>query len=449
MFALRTATATVALLGLGAAVAAGPVQAAGFALKEQSSDAQGNAFAGATAGALDASYMFFNPAALAQLPGSQLSANLSYIAPQAEFKDGAASTGDGTPIAGTANADDIGDDALVPALYFSTPVADGLTFGVGLTAPFGLTTDNENGWVGRYHALDSSLLTININPALAFKATDWLSFGLGLQVQYIDTRLSNAIDFGSIGAAFGVPGAAPTAQDGEAILKADDWGYGITAGLLISPTEQTRIGVGYRSQIKHDAKGEADFQLDGAGVGAALSGATGAFTDTGIRADVTTPASLSLGAYHELSDQFALMAEVLWTDWSSFDELRIRFDNPAQGDNVTDEKWEDTIFLAAGATWRPLNALALKVGVAYDQSPVPDEFRTPRLPDADRYWVSGGLDFDAFTWLRLSASYSHIFMDDGDIELSAAGTDNAFRGNLSGTYENQIDIVTLSTTLRF
>jgi long-chain fatty acid transport protein len=444
-------TTSTSLLVLTSVAAALPsaAQAAGYALKEQSSDAQANAFAGATAAAQDVSYMFFNPAALSRVDGAEANATLSYIMPKAEFKDGAATTVLGTPIPGTANAGDIGEDALVPAAYVASALAPGLTFGLGVNVPFGLTTENEQGWIGRYHALDSTLETININPALSFEAGDWLAVGFGLQIQRVDTRLTNAIDFGTIGAAAGIPTAVPTQQDGQITLKADDWGVGFNLGALISPTASTRFGIAYRSEIDHEAKGDADFRLDDAGTGATLSAVTGAFVDTGVLAEVTTPATLSLGAYHELTPQFALMAELAWTEWSEFDELRIQFDNPAQADNVTEENWEDTFFVALGATWRPLPNLALRGGVAYDESPVPDEFRTPRLPDADRYWLSGGVNFDPVPWLGLSASYTHIIMDDGDLDLTVAGTDNTFRGNLSGTYENEIDIVTVGATLRF
>ena len=442
------------MTGLAVLLASQQVLGAGFAIREQSATAQTSAFAGATAAAKDISYMFFNPAALALQKGNQAHASLSYILPEAKFKDGEATTSaalGGVPIAGGDNAGDIGEDALVPALYGSTEIADGLTVGVGVTAPFGLTTENDEGWIGRYHALDSELMTININPAIAFRSSDTFAFGAGVQIQYVDTTLTNAVDIGSIGAASGIDGAIPTAQDGDVELEADDWGIGYTLGALFTPSPSTRFGLGFRSEIDHRAEGTADFTNDDAGIGTQLN-AGGLLIDSDISAEVTTPMTISAGAYHEYESGLALMAEVAWTNWSAFDELRIEFDNPAQGDNVTTEDWNNSFFVALGASYELTPQIRINGGIAYDETPIPDETRTPRVPGSDRYWLALGGEYDVTSGISLNASYTHIFMDDGDIELEA-GVDpqgeNFFRGDLSGRYENQIDIFTIGGTIRF
>ena len=440
------ACAAIALLAT-----ADQAAAAGFAIREQSATAQTSAFAGATSAAKDPSYMFFNPAALALQEGNQAHVSLSYILPESKFKDGEASiAGGAVAIGGTDNSGDIGEDALVPAFYVSSEIVDRLTLGLGVTFPFGLTTENEDGWIGRYHALDSELTTVNINPAVGIRASDAFAFGFGIQVQYVDTELTNAIDFGTIGAGQGVPGSVPTAQDGDVVLEADDWGIGYNIGALFTPSDATRFGVAFRSEIDHRAEGSADFTTDDAGIGDTLRGAANLFLDTGASAEVTTPATISAGAYHEYESGLALMAEVAWTDWSVFEELRVEFDNPAQPDNVTTEDWGDSFFVALGARYQLTPAFALSGGVAYDESPIPDETRTPRVPGSDRYWVAVGGEYELTGSISLNASYTHIFMEDGDIELVTDGTDeNAARGNLSGRYENQIDIITIGGTIRF
>lgn len=292
-------------------------------------------------------------------------------------------------------------------------------------------------------------MPININPAVGMEVTEQFAFGMGLQFQYVDTRLTNAVDIGTIGAAFGVPGAAPTTLDGAVELEADDWGVGYNIGAIFSPSEKTRIGIAYRSEIDHRATGKAEFTNDDAGVGAALN-AGELLLDTDIAAEVTTPATLSLGAYHEFDNGLALMADVAWTEWSEFDELRIEFKNSAQPDNVTSEDWDDSFFVALGASYRLTPDFMLNGGIAHDESPIPDDTRTPRIPGADRYWVSLGGEYELTSNISLNASYTHIFVDDGDINLVTDGTDeNTFRGNLSGRYENQIDIITLGGTIRF
>ncbi|NIR29477.1 MAG: transporter [Gammaproteobacteria bacterium] len=429
--------------------------ASGFAIREQSSSALGNAFAGQSAAAQDISYSFFNPATLALHDRRQALVSLSYIIPQSDPKDDvSASTANFPPsfTIGGGKGKDIGENALVPAVYAMVPIGERLRAGISTNAPFGLSTDNTNDWAGRYHAIDSELITVNINPMLAGRVNDWLYVGGGLQIQYARARLTNAIDFGTIGAGAGVPFAVPTTQDGKVKLKADDWGVGGTLGVIVEPREGTRFGVGWRSQIDHTLDGDANFTEDAAGVAVALQGATGAFVDTDIKADLTTPERIGVGAYHELTGELAVVGEFEWTNWSRFDELRIEFDNRAQPDSVTDESWDDTLFFAGGFIYRPrrLEGFTFRIGGAYDQTPVPDaERRTPRLPDADRYWLAVGATYEPSAQVKVDFGYTHIFMDDGRIRQKASGEGNTFRGNLNVEYENQVDIVALQARIAF
>jgi long-chain fatty acid transport protein len=445
--AAAATTTCVTLIGLSGT--AGTALAAGYAIREQSAVALGNAFAGATSAAEDVSHMFFNPAALGRLDGYAADLSLSYVRPEAEVDDAVGRTAAGTPIGGTTSNDDAAENGLIPALYGMVPLGDRVRAGLGITAPFGLTTSYPDGWVGRYHAVDSELRTININPALAVRATDWLSLGAGFQAQYADGELTNAVDFGTIGAGFGVPGAIPGGRDGFARLDGDDWGYGYTLGALLEPVRGTRLGVAYRSEVEHTLRGDVDFSADAAGVAGALRGATGAFRDSGASLEVTTPATLSFGVHQELGRRFAVMAEAQWTEWSEFEELRVEFDNPAQPDSVTEQAWDDSWFFALGATWRPLDALTLRAGVAYDQTPVRNRFRTPRIPDGDRHWLAFGLSWEPRPGIALDLGYTHVWVDDTRVDLAASDEGSAFRGDLRADYENQIDIVAAGLRLRF
>ena len=435
---------------------AGDAWASGFALKEQSATAQGNAFAGATAGAEDASYLFFNPAAMTRVQGSQTATVATAIRPVARFDAKDASTAAGTPIQGGNGGGNGAESAVVPALYAvvdlseSVRFIDGLRIGLGINAPFGLETDYKNGWIGRYHALQSKLKTVNVNPAVAFKVLERLSVGVGLQAQYATAELSNAIDFGSIAA--GIPAlqpvAQPTQQDGRGRVEGDDWAFGFTAGLLYEPWQGTRFGVGYRSALKHTLKGDARFRLDPT-VGPAIAAGSGAFAPTGTRAKLNLPEMVSFGAHHDIDDQWSVMGEAAWTRWSRFDELRIRFGNPAQPDSVTDEEWHDTWFFAAGATYRPSKAWAIRLGTAYDQSPVPNSKRTPRIPDNDRVWLSVGGTYQPAANVAVTLGYTHIFMMDSSIKLSSNDPGNRTRGNLSGDYDSHIDLFGVQLQIAF
>lgn len=434
---------------------AATAEAAGFALKEQSATGLGNAFAGQSAGTDDIGAMFFNPATMTRLDGSHVSAALSVIAPQVKVRDGSGSTVTGSPISGGNGGSDVAEDVMLPAVYAlwdldrTFDVGYKLRLGLGLNVPFGLETDYNDGWVGRYHALHSKLTTLNVNPAIAFEPVDGLSLGAGLQLQYADARLTNAIDFGTIGALSGVPFAVPAAQDGRARVTGDDWSYGFTLGAMAEPWTGTRFGVGYRSKVKHTLRGRASFRLDDAGVGAALAGATGAFTNTDARADLTTPESVNFGIDQVIDKHWSVNGEAQWTRWSQFKDLTVDFANPAQPDSVTNEDWNDSWFLALGVTYRPNESWALRAGYAYDQSPVPNRTRTPRIPDNDRHWLALGASYRPLPNLLLAAGYTHIFVRDASIELSADDPGETFRGNLSGNTEASIDIVSVQAQWRF
>ena len=459
------AAAVVALITGLATLAAAPVTlAAGFALKEQSATAQGNAFAGATAGADDISYMFFNPAGLTRHEGMQAATSLSLIIPKATFDLESASTTPGTPISGDDGGGDIGKDAVVPSLYLTWATPYDLHLGLGVNAPFGLKTHYEDDWAGRYHALDSRATTVNVNPAAAYAVTDRLSVGVGAQIQYIDVKLSNAVDFGTI-AALGAassptlaavlagagitPSPGNVQQDGRVVLRGHDVGFGFNFGMLYELSKATRFGIAYRSRIEHTLEDD-DVDFDLGNVGGVLNAATGQFADGGVKADFEAPESISFGLHHDLNPRWSVMAEAAWTRWSSFDALIVEFDNPADDPSFTDESWKDSWFLSLGATYRPTGALTLRGGIAFDEGTVKDaERRTPRIPEADRYWVSIGAGYQVKDWLSLNAAYTHLFLPEVSTNLRASDEGNLARGNLSGSYDSDVDIVSVSAVVRF
>ena len=439
----RRRRSAVALLVLSVTAAGEQALASGYALREQSATALGNAMAGATAGAEDLSYMFFNPAALTRLSGNQLLGATHVIVPHLEMKDVSASTG-GISIGGGNGGSNAGEDGVVPVFYGmwdtqqSLQLDKNIKMGLGVNVPFGVRTDYDDGWAGRYHALHSKVLAVNVNPAVAWEVFDGLSVGAGLQAQYFDARLTNAIDFGSIGQALG---GVPTQQDGTAKATGDGWGYGFNLGVLYEPWQGTRFGAAYRSAIHHTLKGNGNFQLDAAGTGQRLVVATGGlFQDTPIKANLTTPETVAFGAYHDLSPEWAVMGEAAWTRWSRFRNLTIKFNNPAQPNNVTEEDWRDTWFFALGLTWRPDERWTLRGGAAFDQDPNRNRTRTPRLPTDDRYWLSLGVGYRPFDNLTFDFGYTHVFIKNTSIDLTADQPGNQVRGNLSGKAEGSADV---------
>ncbi|HEX5515091.1 MAG TPA: porin [Gammaproteobacteria bacterium] len=432
----------------GGLLATGAATAAGFKVNEQSAEVVGNAMAGDAARSESASDLFFNPAASGFMNRPQISVVGSGIFPHFHFQDGRATTAAGTPVPGI-NSTDGKVDSFVPALYGVLPLDLNLSAGLAITSPWGLSTNYRSDWIGRYYALNSKLRTVNITPSLAWRPLPNLSLGLGFQAQYAKADLSNAIDFGTLGAAARLPGALPGRQDGKARVKGQDWGYGFTAGIQYHFSSATEIGLTYRSRIKHKLDGTARFELDSAGVGATLQGATGAFRKSDANAELITPETISLAIQQRIGSAWTVMASATHTRWSRFDELRVRFDNPAQPDNVSVEDWNNATMYSLGVSYSPSPVWTWRAGIAFDESPVPTKTRTPRVPDSDRYWLALGASYQPTPQFALHAAYVHIWVEDADIRLLASDPGNAARGSLFGHYESRADVVALQADWRF
>lgn len=412
--------------------------AAGFQLKEQAASFQGLSFAGATAKASDASTIFFNPAGMTRLKGQQVYGNISFIKPSSELSvsNATAATGGGAnfPTSNDDDGGDIGKINMVPAAYGMTTFDNGMKFGISVNTPFGLSTEYNDGWVGRYYALKSDLQTINVSPNIAFKYNDKLSLGMGAEIQYIKAELTSSINVDS----FLGGGAA----DGYTAMKGDDLAFGFRLGALYEFNEQTRLGFSYKSRIRHTLEGDIKFEDVGALAGNAN------FQDASIVANIQTPDVLSVGFYHEVNDKWNVLADASWTNWSVFKNLLIK--NSADGlvRQDVEENWKDSYFASLGAEYHPCNCTdkTFQFGIAYDTTPIEDEYRTFRIPGSDRLWISTGYLYNWGKDKSLSIGYSHIFIDDAKV---TEATNTANNGDISGTYDSSVDILALNLQMTF
>ncbi len=433
----------LAVLALSAYAA--NASASGFALLEQNSDGLGSAYAGGAASAESASTVYYNPAGLTQLNGDQWAASLQWVRPSLPFSD-RNSTSAGKPLSG-GDGGNAGAQALLPSFFLSHALNDRTTFGLGVSVPFGLETDYENGWKGRYYALNTRLQTLNFNPALAYKIDEAWSIGGGVDLQYAKAELSSAVDFGLICVGLLGPGAcAPSATlpqqaDGVSKVTGDSWAWGYNLGVLYSPTRATRFGMAYRSHINHPLEGDARITKPAA-LPAPLA-ASPLFADTGAKASLHLPDTLSLSVLHQASERLALMADFTWTGWSRLDELRIRFANGSP-DNVTVEHWHDTQRISLGALYRYNDTWSYRAGIASDQCPVPDPYRTANIPDGDRVWLTVGTQYRVSKRSRWDVGYAYVFVQDTRINLASP-----LKGNLIGSYQSHFDVLSAQYSQAF
>jgi long-chain fatty acid transport protein len=434
--------------------------ASGFAIIEQGVSGLGNAYAGGAASALDATTIFFNPAGLTSIENRQFIVAGHVIATQANFSNNNSTDLLGNTVALGNSGGNAGGESLVPNVYYSMPVNEDITFGIGINAPFGLKTEYDSGWIGRYHALKSDLKTVNINPSIGWKASDRLSLGFGVNAQYIKATLTRALDTGSacIGTliANGTPaatavttcsttfGLSPQQNDGLAEIKGDDWSFGYNLGALYQVADTTRVGFAYRSKIKQELEGSADFTIPTGFSNFLTFVGSSSFVDTGAQAQVDLPETYSLSIYHDVNDKVSVMADATYTRWNRFKELRVTYDS-GQADSVTPEQWENVWRFSVGSSYRIENNLILRAGVAFDQEPIAsDSLRTARIPGNDRTWFTVGAQFATSENMNLDIGYAHLRIADTGIN----NTDST-AGTLTGSYNNGVDIFSAQLTYNF
>lgn len=400
-------------------VMAGGASASGFALIEQSGSGLGNAFAGGAASAEDASTIFYNPAGMSRLSGTQVTVAGSAIKPSAQFSNTASGNATlGARPLGTATGD-AGSWAVVPNAYVSMELNSKTHIGLGINAPFGLQTEYQPGWIGRFQALKSSVETLNLNPSVSYQATDSLTLGGGLSYQKIRAGLTSAQNFG--------------AGEGLSKMTGSDEAWGANLGALLDMGGGGRIGVAYRSSIHYKLSGTL-----------VVTSPTGALAlNRPVTADMKMPDTLSFSYFRALGNQWDVMADLTRTGWSKFNELRIVDAGTGATRSVTPENWRDTWRVSTGANYHYNEAWTARVGLAYDQSPVTDAFRTARIPDADRTWLSLGGQYKPDKGSAIDFGYAHLFVNNATISNStgAGGTASIPTvGNLIGTYANSVDI---------
>jgi long-chain fatty acid transport protein len=426
---------TVALSGTSDA------HADGWKVQLQGVKALGLAYAGRSIHVNDASTVWFNPAGMTRLKERwTFTSAVPLITYRLDYTDAGSTSALGQTLAGSATVDG-GRTSPVPHVYVVRKLTHRVWGGLGFNAPFGLGTDYGEQWVGRYHATASELAVFNFNPAVAIQLSDALSVGVGLDIQRSDARLANMIDFGSLGAANGLP-LTPQRHDGRIELRVDDWAVGYDLSLSWSMGPRSRAGVTYRSQTEHVLTGTADFTVPAEAV--ILTGGGALFVDTRAETVLPMPRELSVSGSHELASNWVFVGDVTWTDWSRFERLIVAFQNPLQPTIEQDARFTDSIRGALGVIYRPANRWELRAGGLYESTPVPDATRTPRLPEVDNYGFAAGLSYRLGNRGELDFSFSHLIPHAAPISL-----EDPAAGRLQGRVRWQLEIIGASFTLTF
>ncbi len=465
MRSIRRELTTAVALGLaGTPLLA---HASGFALIENSASGLGNAYAGAAALPSDAASVWFNPALATRLDRAELTTALHLVKPVADFED----KGSRINPKFTANAiapgsltgpnDTTEAMGVVPGLFLVVPIDATRAYALTINAPFGLSSVYSDDWVGRYHGTESHLSTLNIGQVLSWRPVSELSVGFSLDVQYIKAELKQAVDSGAVCFKLASEtgnntllaqcisnGLTPNqvSRDSHATLSGDDLSIGFGVGLVLDLSDNTTLGLAMRAPIEHTLTGETEYEVD-TGLRTLFDsvGLNSVLTTTPVTATASLPGTASLSLSYRATPSLTLLADTTWTGWSSFDELRI-LDEYGNTVSLTDEAWEDTMRYSLGFNYQSSAALTWRMGVAYDETPIPDEsHRTPRIPGNDRTWVAFGIGYQPSRDFSFDIGYAHLFVDQSAIDHTDANTGYTLRG----TFDSSVDVLSVQTNWKF
>ena len=378
------------MLLFGTAVSAGltaasPAQAAGFYLQEQSVRGWGRANSGEVADQGPDS-LWWNPAAIAGDARPSVSFGATAILPMDRAEDR------GTlidrpvvpplPVGGATVIHDPVQKGVAPHFALSLPLSHGLAVGLAVTSPYSFTSDYDpNGWQ-RYSAIRTRLVTLDLQPSIAFAPSDAISLGAGLNVEYSDAYLSNAL-----------PNLAPGSADARLRLTGNGWDLGWTAGVQFRPAPRVSIGLAYKSAVKHNLRGPVS-----------ITGLTGPLAARNVEAQTTarfsTPWHVTIGARAGVSERLTLNLQAARVGWSRFDQLTVG----APINNAIPENYRSTWSIAVGFDYEASERLTLRAGFQLDPTPTRDASRDARVPDGNHKDFNMGASLKLGSALTLDAA---------------------------------------------
>ncbi|WP_325435512.1 OmpP1/FadL family transporter [Pseudomonas nitroreducens] len=414
---LRTKPASVYLLStVFLACLSSPALAGGILIYEAGQEGNGLANAGSAALATDPSVLMSNPAGIAELKGTQLSANAQVILGDIRFSRDSNNQFDGNE----------GGNALqwLPgsSLFISHQIDDRSAIGFGMYGNFGLALDYDDDWAGRYFTQEAAVIGVSFQPTLAHKFTDDLTVGIGPRFVYGYYRTEMAINNNLLGLA--------DRPDGQLEYKDTDVGTGVNLGLLYHVSDRTQIGLAYTSKVKLEFKDSPDVRKVSNPI---INAALNRLDVDSLELDMNIPQTATLSIAHQLDPQWKLLGSLGWQDWSDFGQIGVEVDANAGGvDRTVDRQYKDTWHASVGAQYQANPRLRWSMGLGYDSSAVDDKDRTVDNPMGEAWRLATGVNYELEEGLDLHVAYTLVWMGDMDDEQTKSRSGET----LSGTYRN-------------
>ncbi|PHR63776.1 outer membrane protein transport protein [Alcanivorax sp.] len=428
-----------AVLAAAIAAASTQVMANGLALNEQSASSAGSAYAGRASTAINASTLYGNPAGMSRLDRAEVSGGLAFIDASTDISDAQGAfpgTNDGDMVPFTA----------VPFGYYVTPLNEKWHAGIGLYAPFGVESDYENGWQGRYEGLKSMVQVVTIQPTLSYAFNDSFSIGFGPTINHIDGELTSNVPNGSI-PPLGVTGSG----DAEVAIEGDDVAYGYNLGVLFAVNDRLDWGLTYHSKTKFSLEGDTKVSGGNGTLGALPpnpmfpAGTPGLNGKYDAELDITMPESVDTSVSFQATDDLDLYIGATWTRWSRLEGIEVQNSGvntayaPDFGTITEELNWEDTWSFAVGGAYQLNPKWVIRAGYASDESPTSDAHRTVRIPVSDRDIYTLGAGWSPTADLTFDAAYAYINEEKGRVSQDSYSAD----------FENSAHGLALQATYRF
>ncbi|MFL6611974.1 MAG: OmpP1/FadL family transporter, partial [Pseudomonas sp.] len=387
-------------------------------------------FAGRSSSADDASTVFGNPAGMSRLKRQQVTGGVAAIDASTDIND-ASGTQSGT------NKGDMVPLTGVPMGYYVKPIDDQWAFGLGVYAPFGLVTDYESSFQGRNFGSKSVVKVVTFQPTVSYAFNDKVSIGFGPTINRISGSLESALNL-----------PFPGVPEGNVKIKGDDIGYGYNIGVLVQPTDTTRVGLTYHSKVKYKLEGHTEVN-PGAGTPAPVLSAE----QYDASLDITTPESVDFSVTQQINDAWTVYAGSTWTRWSRLKDITVNNDvgaggggfNPLLFGTITEEQnWHDTWAYAIGTSYQLNKQWVLRTGLSFDQSPTNNTDRSPRIPTGDRTIFSLGAGWSPTEDLTIDVAYSYLKEEKVNVNRT-----NALGQSYNAEYENSANGFGVGATYRF
>lgn len=482
---IRKSAVSLAVISSLASMSA---HAEGYKLFEQSVSSMGNAYAGRGAQITDATLVHSNPAALTELDGSQLSGGLNLISAKTNYRNASAQSANGQSVIGrTEGANSLNE--LVPFVFYSDKVSEQLSWGIGFYVPFGLSSDYDDDFVGRYFADETAVQVVSLQPALAYKLNEKWSVGMGISLNHAEGTLSKFKDHSGLCEAGPLLGAIfnDAICTSHYEVEGDDIAFGYTLGLYAEPIAGTRLALTWHSAVNYTLKGDsvitntpvtsangAPYLVPVPGMPQLplLDARTGKLaTNTALteksKLDLTTPATAAFSLDQQLTPALSLQFSAAWTQWSKFQSIDIISDDANPSISLSTqapanlnsegyigyipEYWHNSWSFAVGATYVYQPALTLKAGVAVDENPIGQSRKTARIPTNDRVWLTLGANWQLSDKLSLDMAYGYLFTSDVSVDEHEYNVQDQrlYNSGYQGQYSNKGQLFAVQANYRF